>query len=233
MKPIYWNPIHDISSVVRGTWFYKTSMLPVEPVVGILLEVGYEDMRPWTDAYQEELNSCVKNGAEAELKIVHRLWPKQNSRPGTAGKEPQNATTNDVAETSSKPSVPQNQAAGSSGVPEAQQRLFKNSSIIYVNVRDAQILRPSLLPSVSRGRKPLSGIRAGRQIGVPVVRGFNRAAWDKLHPPKETGTAQPPNTANISRSGAAMTDNQPKWCAACEKDEERLKVTDLILVIHG
>ena len=32
MGPIYWDPVHDISDVVRGTWFYKDSMLPVEPM---------------------------------------------------------------------------------------------------------------------------------------------------------------------------------------------------------
>ena len=30
MGPIYWDPVHDISSVVRGTWFYKETMWPVE-----------------------------------------------------------------------------------------------------------------------------------------------------------------------------------------------------------
>lgn len=28
MGPIYWDPVHDVSSVVRGTWFYKDSMSP-------------------------------------------------------------------------------------------------------------------------------------------------------------------------------------------------------------
>jgi hypothetical protein len=232
MKPIYWNPIHDISSVLRSTWFYKSSMLPVEPEVANLLEAGYEFMRPWTQAWQEELNSCVKNGAEAELKAVHRLWPKEeeksDSGPGT-GKEPRGVSTKD-AQNPIIPTALENQAAGSTGTAEG---LFKNSSVVYVNDKEAQILRPSLLPSVSRGRKPFAAIRAGRQIGVAVVRGFDRKAWEKLHSSKQARFAVPQNKTNIPQSGAATTDDQRKSCAACEKEEERTKVTDLILVIHG
>jgi hypothetical protein len=47
MKPIYWNPINDISNVTRGTWFYQDSMLPVEQEVTVQLEAGYEAMQPW------------------------------------------------------------------------------------------------------------------------------------------------------------------------------------------
>src|SRR5271170_275654 len=86
MKPIYWNPVNDISNVTRGVWFYQDSMLPVEQEVATQLEAGYEAMRPWTEVWQEELDAIVKSGAaDAELKAMHRLWPKEEpSRPNTA-----------------------------------------------------------------------------------------------------------------------------------------------------
>ena len=74
MGPIYWDPVHDVSSVVRGTWFYKDSMLPVDPDLANQLEEGYEYIKPWTLTYQDELKSCLEVGPEAELKITHRLY---------------------------------------------------------------------------------------------------------------------------------------------------------------
>lgn len=32
MKPIYWTPVaQDVAVVTRGTWFYKNTMLPLDP----------------------------------------------------------------------------------------------------------------------------------------------------------------------------------------------------------
>lgn len=62
-------------------------MLPVETELANKLEEGYVYLKPWSDTWQDELNSCVENGADAELKIVHPLWTKQDSRP-TAAKAP-------------------------------------------------------------------------------------------------------------------------------------------------
>ena len=53
MGPIYWDPVHDVSSVVRGTWFYKDSMLPVEPDLANQLEEGYEYIKPWRYVFAE------------------------------------------------------------------------------------------------------------------------------------------------------------------------------------
>lgn len=82
MKPIYWNPINDESSVIRATWFFKETMLPVPAEVANRLELGYEDIRPYVDSYQDELDACVANGAVAELKIVRKLWPEDPRRAG-------------------------------------------------------------------------------------------------------------------------------------------------------
>jgi len=91
MEPIYWKPVNDIADVVRGTWFYKDCMLPVEPDIANLLEMGYMSLKPWTETWNDELASAVEVGAIGEEKIVHDLWPeiqrkKQDNedRPGTS-----------------------------------------------------------------------------------------------------------------------------------------------------
>lgn len=211
-------------------------MLPVEPELANKLEEGYVYLKPWTETWQDELNSCVENGAEAEMKIVYRLWPKEDpkavSRPGTA----QDFLKSTVADESPEDSLDtltfhENRAAGGTEHSESIKH-FKNSSVIYVDAKDAQILRPSLLPSVSRGRRPLSAIRKGRQIGIPVVRGFNRQIWDKLHPSKQN----PMDVRNYIRR--PQTRNEPlaygeQRCYACAIEESRPSPTDLVLVIHG
>jgi hypothetical protein len=229
MKPIYWNPINDISSVTRGTWFYQDSMLPVEQEVALQLEEGYEAIRPWTEVWQEELDAIVKSGAaDAELKAMHRLWPKEGqSRPSTAtiessrraldgsfGIEPPDSSAEKISDTA-KP--------------------YQKYSVIYLNAKEAQLLKPSLIPSESRGRKPLGTIRKGRQIGIPVVRGFNRTAWEKLHGrPLSARAVEAKLGAFINQSGDATTLDNRAFCPACKLDEQRAAdVTDLVLVVHG
>lgn len=51
MSPIYWSPVHDVAAVTRGTWFYKDTMLPVEPPVANQLEIGYRELRPWSQTW--------------------------------------------------------------------------------------------------------------------------------------------------------------------------------------
>jgi hypothetical protein len=45
MVPIYWTPVNDTAQVVRGTWFYQDTMLPVETSVANMLEAGYLEMK--------------------------------------------------------------------------------------------------------------------------------------------------------------------------------------------
>lgn len=237
MKPIYWSPLHDISDVLRATWFYKNTMLPVEPVLANKLEEGYLYMRPWTEAWQDELNSCVENGAEAEMKIVYKLWEEDRkpvSRPGTAHdlKTKPSEADDRAREDEKKDLTFEDNLAASGADEKTETKPFKNSSVIYVDATDAQILRPSLLPSVSRGRRPLSSIRKGRQIGVPVVRGFNRQIWDKLHPSKQTKFdmrhyLMRPQTRNANLARGEQI------CYACAIEESRPSPSDLVLVIHG
>lgn len=234
MKPIYWSPLHDISDVVRATWFYKNTMMPVETELANKLEEGYNYLRPWTDTWQDELNSCVENGADAESKIVHRLWPEERPDSANPPATPQDSKLDgsEDKETTDTPSFERNQAAGGRAAYAAATKLFHASSAIYVDARNAQILRPSLLPSAARGRRPLSAIRKERQIGIPVVRGFSRKAWDRLHPTK-------PNPVDVrqyirknqARNPAAAPGEQ--ICYACKMEELRPGPTDLVLAIHG
>ncbi|TQB70358.1 hypothetical protein MPDQ_000624 [Monascus purpureus] len=235
MKPIYWNPLQDVCSVLRATWFYKNTMLPVEPELANKLEGGYLYFKPWTETWQDELNSCVENGADAELKIVHRLWPKEDpksvSRPTTSQDQKASPRSHKpVSNIGTDSQMPEeNKAAGGS---IAAVKPFLNSSAIYVDAQNAQILRPSLLPSVSRGRRPLSAIRKGRQIGIPVVRGFSRKLWDRLHP----SNPSPIDVRHYLRR--TQTRDIPaaargEICYACAIEASRPNPTDLVLVIHG
>ncbi|KAL2817157.1 DDHD domain-containing protein [Aspergillus granulosus] len=228
MKPIYWSPLHDISNVIRATWFYKNTMLPVETELANRLEDGYAYLKPWTETWQDELNSCVENGADAEMKIVHRLWPSEDDtllgRKGSLQEVERD--TSDFAE------FTDNWAAGGSPGLTAAVKPYMTWSVIYADGKNAQILRPSLLPSPSRGRRPLSAIRKGRQIGIPVIRGFSRRAWEKLHPSKPS----PVDVRNYLRGAQAkprMPGSGEQICYACAMEESRPTPTDLIFVIHG
>ncbi|KAJ5159814.1 uncharacterized protein N7482_006818 [Penicillium canariense] len=235
MKPIYWNPLHDISNVVRATWFYKNTMMPVETELANKLEEGYTYLKPWTQTWQDELDSCVENGADAEMKIVQELWPKDESpaanRPGTAQEPNQGINELPPDESPEVLNFDPNRAAGVAAHADAV-KPYATSSAIYVDARNAQILRPSLLPSVSRGRRPLNAIRKGRQIGIPVVRGFVRKVWDQLHPTK-------PNPVDvrqyIRRTQVHSTAQAPggQICYACKMEELRPSPSDLVFVIHG
>ncbi|EXJ84363.1 hypothetical protein A1O3_05030 [Capronia epimyces CBS 606.96] len=236
MKPIYWSPINDTSDVIRATWFYKDTMLPVPAEVANRLEVGYEYMKPYAESYQEELQACIENGASAEMKVVYKLWPDEPklSRPGTATDTKE--MDQGVSQEATSGLLPERllNAAADPRKP-TERRFFGTHSVIYTDARNAQILRPSLLPSISKNRRPLSSLRKGSQIGVAVVRGFDRKAWLKIHPnPKlDAKAAHAKVGAYMSQSGDATTRGRRMSCAACEEETEAPRVSDLVLVIHG
>lgn len=247
MGPIYWDPIHDICSVARGTWFYKDTMIPVESDVANQIEEGYGYIKPWTRTYADELNSCLEIGADAELKVVYRLWPVDESAERIRSETGKRKTSLfGKAEDQLEPDEqvqkqaiiiaanPENRAAGTLNDKDHPTKLYTKSSIIYANARDAQILRPSLLPSVTRGRRPLASIRKGRPIGIPVVRGFDHKAWERLHPPsKKAINAMRAQESLEAFKAANSVVERPKTCFACSSDEVKPKATDLVLVIHG
>ncbi|KAJ9662856.1 hypothetical protein H2198_001084 [Neophaeococcomyces mojaviensis] len=234
MKPIYWSPINDASNVLRATWFYKDTMLPIPADVANRLEIGYEDMKPYSNTYQDELNACVEHGAAAELKVVYKLWleEKKTSRPGTA--LPDKSNEESLEEHMQLPEGIDNIAVDPR-TEKRERKLFQNHSVIYTDGKNAQILRQNALPSVARNRRPLSSIRKGRQLGVAVVRGFNRQTWHRLHPdPKATSKAAHAKAgAHMSRSGDATTRSRRMSCNVCDDESAKSKVSDLVLVIHG
>lgn len=156
MKPIYWSPVNDVSAVLRGTWFYVSNMLPVEPELANWLETGYLELKPWTDTWQDELNSCVDIGAEAEMKVVYRLYPERpSSRASTAAEAKADRPTHAQPRRGSIQDSPVNHESLAAGpqmekfrtwATEPSQR-YRNHQVIYINASQAQILRPSLGPS--------------------------------------------------------------------------------------
>ncbi|KAF2483188.1 DDHD domain-containing protein [Neohortaea acidophila] len=267
MTPIYWTPIQDTAPVVRGTWFYQDTMLPVETAVANMLEAGYVDRQVWTETWKDELNSAVEVGAAGEMKIVHKLWPEQmpDSRPvsrrGTA-----DVFTDDIVQEATSalvedPDTPEQarekavQAAcaiidiasgangadnKASGTPvygyQGQVRSFADFGVIYANKKEARLLKPSLMPSEYFGRRPLANyIRKGYKLGIAVVRGFDQALWNKLHPPKTTAKAEKANrgAAASSATAPAIPPHVTSKADVGIGDADRPQVTDLILIVHG
>lgn len=260
MEPIYWSPLSDVSRIVRGTWFYKDSMMPVEVEVANMLEAGYLELQPWTQTWKDELDSAVDVGALGEMKIVHKLWPDKpkvpESRPSTSQQmqttglvqstlpeetgDPEQERRGivedacDLIDISTGPNGADNKAAGDLDYgADGRKNLYLKAGIIYANQHEAYILKPTLQPSDYYGRRPLANyIRKGRPIGLCVVRGFDQAMWDKLHPSKKTQTSQKAhNGVSTAQDGAPPNRRQksdPNLALS-----ERPRVTDLVLVIHG
>ena len=272
MEPIYWAPVGDFAEVVRGTWFYKDTMLPVETSVANMLEVGYIDLQCWTETWKDELDSAMEVGAAGEMKIVHKLWPDKlvgrarssslrrdsASRPDPVGgenlsrvvaanlaeQEPetldqQRAKAVDVAcdliDVSSGPAGADNKASGvNTWGSLGTVRSFSGHGVIYANAHEARILKPTLLPSTYYGRRPLQNyIRKGHKLGVHVVRGFDQAIWDRLHPPKVAGQPVQAAEQGTSASGPGVSSNSRSKADSALGNSERAKVTDLVFVIHG
>jgi hypothetical protein len=258
MEPIYWRPVNDVAAVLRGTWFYTDTMLPVEVEVANLLEAGYISLQPWSETWNDELNSAVEVGALGEMKIMHPLWPDQTkileSRPSTSMggdisnlQGPSDGSTDaatqrrntlehicDLIDISTGPEGADNKAAGSAPYGrDGHKRSYLTAGIIYANETDAYILKPSLQPSSYYNRRPLANyIRKGRQIGISVCRGFNQKAWDRLHPPlRNEIMAKAREGVSTAQAGAAL--GQRQKLDRTIADSRRPRVTDLVFVIHG
>lgn len=248
MEPIYWNPVNDIATVIRGTWFYADNMLPVEVDIANLLEAGYLSLQAWTNTWQDQLDSAIEAGAAGEEKILHPLWHADiESRPSTAmstakpldestPEEKRQETLTmacDIIDASVGTELDTKAAGSLNFGQDGISKLYLRSGIIYANAKQAYILRPNLQPSAYYARRPLANyIRRGHNIGIPVVRGFVQETWDKLNPVKGgrkvVSAQQGVSTSQAGRPGAARLKSDPALSKA-----ERPQVTDLILVIHG
>jgi DDHD domain len=240
MKPIYWSPVHDICAVTRGTWFYKDTMYPVEPSVANQLEAGYRELRPWSQTWNDELNSAIEVGPAGEEKIAHRLWPKDEEQKSVPHKGKEHHPLSDDpycaalcfhGEAAAEGAIDPDNLDKKASEPSAIVKRYSKSQVIYKDAHNAFILKTNLQPSAYYGRKPLQKIRKGNTVGIHVVRGFDWKAWEKLHPSKKTAVSKKAEeNAPISGDAHARKRNA---CAACTAQEERCKVTDLIFVIHG
>lgn len=234
LTPIYWSPVHDTAVVTRGTWFYKDTMFPVEPAVANQLEMGYRQLRPWSQTWNDELQSALDVGAIAEEKVAHRLWPPEEYLKKDAHKHNVLSIDAYCAASCFHGEVA---AEGSEDVEEsfAANKIAKkypNSQVIFKDARHAFILKPSLQPSAYHGRRPVHKILKGNVVGIPVVRGFDWHAWKKLHSSK-------PSSASLKADEKAAVGGDPVKApnksvrTGYASKEDRIKPTDLILVIHG
>ena len=230
LKPIYWSQVSDNAPIMRGTWFYKVTMEPVEAPIANLLEKGYQYMKPWTQTYKDEVASCLAVGPEAELHLVHHLVPES---------EFEHESHDEAEEHSHKEEITIDKAYKARGFLKKTSRrdLFKNHrnfSVIYANSKSAQLLRPNQIPSASRGRKPLKFIAKEQEVGTMVVRGFDHRAWDKKHPLKNVyPPSQYRRVKAAPRTRVSGLSDSRNVCQACEAEKEDPNVTDLVLVIHG
>ncbi|SPO05791.1 related to phosphatidic acid-preferring phospholipase A1 [Cephalotrichum gorgonifer] len=242
MQPIYWSPINDNAVAMRATWFYRDTMLPVPPEVANQLEEGYHELRPWTETWNDELKCAVEVGPLGEEKVSHRLWP---DRMPDTGKDTLKDTPPDshmdpfcaarcfkgevAAEgiLNPQPLALTREAANSSNAPP---KAFSSYHVIYRDRNEAFLLKPSLKPSGYYGRRPVAKIMRGATVGVPVVRGFDEAAWNRYHSVAPSKEKKPGATQR--GSGLSNLDSS-RLCPACETDKKDAQVSDLVLVIHG
>ncbi|KAK7428761.1 hypothetical protein QQZ08_004686 [Neonectria magnoliae] len=236
MKPIYWSPVNDVAVVMRATWFYRDTMLPIPAAVSNQLEAGFHELKPWTETWGDEIRCAIDVGPLGEEKVSHPLWsPEPNFSSKEDGGVTETAISSDpfcaarcfrgeaAVEGTLEP-IPVDKR----GSTEAPSPPFANYHVIYKNQTEAFLLKPSLKPSAYYGRRPVWKITKGLTVGVPVVRGFDRNAWERVHHKKRV-----PNTPGVSAADESHESTGQDVCSACKAEKERGQVTDLVLVAHG
>lgn len=68
--PLYWASVGDVCNVRRSTWFFRSSLGPVERSLERHLEEAFQSIKPWTSEYVEELEAAISN-PEAECRFKH------------------------------------------------------------------------------------------------------------------------------------------------------------------
>lgn len=213
-------------------------MLPVAPAVANQLEAGYQELRPWTETWRDELKCAVDVGPLGEEKVSHCLWP-QDSRHWNSSKmedpEPKfSADTFCSARCFQGDAAAQGSFGGAqkSSVSAAERptRAFANYHVIYRDRNHGFLLKPSLRPSAYYGRKPVLKIVRGFTVGIPVVRGFDTQAWSQIY-----GGLPMPDVASTAPDQIALDDpaHDLRACDACNDEKDKGQVTDLVLVAHG
>ncbi|KAI6086578.1 DDHD domain-containing protein [Hypoxylon rubiginosum] len=237
MKPIYWSPVNDIATVLRATWFYRDDMRPLDPTVANQLEAGYQELKPHTETWNDELRCAVEVGPLGEEKVSHPLWPKAPNKSSKKTDEPMEPAISSNPFCAARCFRGEAAAEGSliptpnedNSMPLSTHKKFEQYHVIYKDEKTAYLLKPSLKPSAYYGRRPVAKIMRGFTVGIPVVRGFDYEAWKSKHEKKQGQQHQQPvSTGGIPRQSAGRD-----VCSACRADQERAHVTDLVLVVHG
>lgn len=208
-------------------------MNPLPPTVANQVEAGYRELRPHTETWSDELRCAIDVGPLGEEKVSHPLWPndRQRSDDDLAADEPVISTDPFCsAHCFRGEAAAQGSIAPEPGVQSAEQpsRSFASYHVIYKDASNAFLLKPSLKPSAYYGRRPVAKIMRGTTIGIPVVRGFDQDAWDRIQNKKHAENSAGTDGASSSSTGARI-----EICPACKAQADRGQVTDLILVCHG
>lgn len=222
----------------------RDTIFPVEPSVANQLEAGYRELRPFSQTWKDELRCAVDVGAEGEEKVSHPVWPEPAG--STSGNLDEQEASEPIissdpfcaahcfqgeaaAEGTLRPVKPQETGSSkaSSGL-----KMHATYHVIYKDGKSAFLLKPSLKPSAYYGRRPVSKIMKGMTVGIPVIRGFDRSAWDALHEKKPSAAAKA-SQWTASTPHAHRHPPPPGLCPGCETEKTRGRVTDLVLVAHG
>ncbi|KAK8039944.1 DDHD domain-containing protein [Apiospora rasikravindrae] len=218
--------------------FGRDTMMPVDIAVANQLEAGYRELKPHTETWRDELRCAVEVGPDGEEKVSHRLWPKEMDEAAKSKVPPEPVIPSNpfcaarcfrgeaAAEGNLLPSSNEDNY-----IQDQSHRKYDQYHVIYKDKDSAFLLKPSLKPSAYYGRRPVAKIAKGITIGIPVVRGFDAAAWAKLHEKKKS---QVPHATNPSSAASASQESTgPGACPGCKTEKERGQVTDLVLVAHG
>ncbi|KAI3317624.1 DDHD domain-containing protein [Xylariaceae sp. AK1471] len=239
MKPIYWSPVNDLATVLRATWFYRDDMRPVDPSVANQLEAGYQELKPHTETWNDELRCAVEVGPLGEEKVSHPLWLKisdSSSKMSSDMMEPLLSSDPFCAarcfhgEAAAEGTLIASANEDNSS-PLQTQKKFEHYHVVYKDEKNAFLLKPSLKPSGYYGRRPVAKIVRGMTIGIPVVRGFDYEVWKRKHQKKRTQQQVVPQGQPLSAN--AHSGNRNEACLACKADKDCSQVTDLVLVVHG
>ncbi|KAM3487398.1 hypothetical protein MY3957_009310 [Beauveria namnaoensis] len=195
------------------------------------LEAGYQEMKPWTETWKEELACALEVGAAGEEKVSYQLWPEHN-RPlnGINSCDPEPIIASDLfcAARCFRGDAAANGSIYSLNMEkQLPNRPFARYQVIYKDRKTAFLLKPNLAPSSYHGRCPVAKILRGLTVGLPVVRGFDRRSWNRLQGPKKAAvTAEEVPAVNAQEEISSE-------CPACSAEKDRGQITDLVLVAHG
>lgn len=70
----------DSSPVLRSTWFYTDTRMPLEQDLSRSLEEGFIALRAWSSTYADELSSALSLGLEAQDKLRWKIREDNKGR---------------------------------------------------------------------------------------------------------------------------------------------------------